>query len=321
MPVIEGPIPAVAVAIGAQPIDPCFKSPKEVRSAISHDHFGEDLPLIDLGPVLNLKRLQKEITFGQDVDSKPQSGVQEEIEQCKEARARVEREIRAACEEYGFFQVVNHGFPLEVVEQLMESGRQLFDLPLEEKMKVAQTPSTKEKPIKSPGYIPLIRSNTYQKVRKVAWNEGFGMDFPEVLYPGRLEQDVTTLWPEEPERTSRGLQLRSIGEEYAKQANSLSLLLLDLMAASLGLPEGSLQGFLGSGPRAQLEARCNVGHYPICPHPDLALALFNHTDPSLITTRCSALMNLPFVLACTSMQINLSHNRFSQQRSFCERLQ
>jgi isopenicillin N synthase-like dioxygenase len=72
-------------------------------------------------------------------------------------------------------------------------------------------------------------------------------------------------------------------EEYKNEASRLSHLLLELMAGSLGLPEGSVQEFLGYGPESQGIARLGVNHYPACPQPELTWGLHAHTDPSVLT--------------------------------------
>lgn len=45
-------------------------------------------------------------------------------------------EVRDACRNWGFFQVINHGVPLESREKLMSASKRFFDQPLEEKRKV-----------------------------------------------------------------------------------------------------------------------------------------------------------------------------------------
>ncbi|GLJ39955.1 hypothetical protein SUGI_0817370 [Cryptomeria japonica] len=52
------------------------------------------------------------------------------------ARERVITEVGKACEEWGFFQVVNHGIPTELIEEALDTCRVFFEYPQEEKMKV-----------------------------------------------------------------------------------------------------------------------------------------------------------------------------------------
>ncbi|OMO97241.1 Oxoglutarate/iron-dependent dioxygenase [Corchorus olitorius] len=46
-----------------------------------------------------------------------------------------------ACQEWGFFQVVNHGVPNEVLQKMKDSAAEFFDLPLEEKNKYEMPPN------------------------------------------------------------------------------------------------------------------------------------------------------------------------------------
>lgn len=47
-------------------------------------------------------------------------------------------QIGSACKNWGFFQVINHGFPLEKLDRLMEASREFFALPKEEKRKASR---------------------------------------------------------------------------------------------------------------------------------------------------------------------------------------
>lgn len=48
--------------------------------------------------------------------------------------------LARACEEWGFFQVVNHGVPNSLLDAVRRAGREFFQLPLEEKHKYAVNP-------------------------------------------------------------------------------------------------------------------------------------------------------------------------------------
>ena len=42
-------------------------------------------------------------------------------------------EIGEACKTWGFFHVINHGVPLELISRIMKTSKEFFYLPLEEK--------------------------------------------------------------------------------------------------------------------------------------------------------------------------------------------
>ncbi|MBA0650986.1 hypothetical protein Goklo_018359, partial [Gossypium klotzschianum] len=50
-------------------------------------------------------------------------------------RSQVLNSLSSACEEYGFFQVVNHGIPIEVIRSMIDVSARFFNLPYEERSK------------------------------------------------------------------------------------------------------------------------------------------------------------------------------------------
>jgi hypothetical protein len=58
----------------------------------------------------------------------------------EETRAEEAARLRMACEDWGFFQVVNHGIPEEIMEEIKRSVMGFFALPRPEKKALAQEP-------------------------------------------------------------------------------------------------------------------------------------------------------------------------------------
>jgi isopenicillin N synthase-like dioxygenase len=52
-------------------------------------------------------------------------------------KERVIAQVRDAAAQYGFFQAVGHGVPLELQRDLIRCMRNVFNLPTEEKMKMS----------------------------------------------------------------------------------------------------------------------------------------------------------------------------------------
>lgn len=57
---------------------------------------------------------------------------------------KVHRSIVDASQQWGMFQVVNHGIPGEVIRELQKVGKMFFELPQEEKEKYAKPPDSKD---------------------------------------------------------------------------------------------------------------------------------------------------------------------------------
>ncbi|CAM6091178.1 unnamed protein product [Calypogeia fissa] len=266
------------LANGVQPGEKPFIWPEGDRPDIRHDEYDFKLPIIDLSPVLKLHSLRREIEQLEG-DGDVRNGLEAEIKACEAAKSDIAKAIRAACEEYGFFQIFNSGFPNEVVEQFRESCRQIFDLPLEEKMKIKQTPNPGKPSL--PGYTEMKRITALTSMNPShTWSESFDVESPERMFPGRVEEIAKILWPE---NSTTGQKLSSSVEEYGKEASKVIYILLDLIAASLGIPEEAVDSLLGDRQNKEVSARIRVNNYPICERPELTWGLKSHTDPDVIT--------------------------------------
>ncbi|CAK9138083.1 unnamed protein product [Ilex paraguariensis] len=54
----------------------------------------------------------------------------------EDGKRRAKEKISQASSEYGFFNVVNHGVPLALINQAMKLSKMFFDTPDEEKLKI-----------------------------------------------------------------------------------------------------------------------------------------------------------------------------------------
>jgi len=55
-------------------------------------------------------------------------------------RLKVAKDLVSACREVGFVNIINHGVPGETVDEAFAITKQLYGLPLEEKMKAPHPP-------------------------------------------------------------------------------------------------------------------------------------------------------------------------------------
>lgn len=68
-------------------------------------------------------------------------------------------ELRHACSTFGFFQLVGHGIPIDLMESMLKCGKMFFDMSTTEKMSVAMKHSQGRA---TRGY-EVLRSQTTQK--------------------------------------------------------------------------------------------------------------------------------------------------------------
>ncbi|CAK9150811.1 unnamed protein product [Ilex paraguariensis] len=177
-------------------------------------------------------------------------------------------DIGDACKNWGFFQVINHGVPLESRRNLEIAGAKFFGLSEEEKKRVSKDE------VNPVGYYN--REHT-KNVRD--WKEVF--DFlvqSPTLIPVSHEPDDKSLkelsnrWPENPP------ELREACEIYAGEVQKLAYKLLELISMSLGLQAKRLNGFF-----KHQTTYVRLNHYSPCPTPDLVLGVGRHKDSGALT--------------------------------------
>uniref|UniRef100_A0A803KSU4 Fe2OG dioxygenase domain-containing protein n=2 Tax=Chenopodium quinoa TaxID=63459 RepID=A0A803KSU4_CHEQI len=178
-------------------------------------------------------------------------GIENDPEKLKE----VIKEIENACVNWGFFQVVNHGIPQDVVDGVVDSVRRFH----EEDPEVKKQYYTREYAGKKCVYF----SNYY-------------------LYTGPVTnwRDTITFVtaPEPPKPEELPLVCRDIVLEYSKQVTKLSHTLFELISRALGLNPNHLKD-MDCAQHVML-----LGHYyPPCPEPDVAIGFGKHADNDVLT--------------------------------------
>ncbi|KAK7309737.1 hypothetical protein RJT34_06706 [Clitoria ternatea] len=173
----------------------------------------------------------------------------------------VVQKITQACEEYGFFQIVNHGVPQHVCNKMMAAITDLFNLPPEQRD--TKCHNYYQRDTKCYNYYVHVEGG--EKVKM--WSECFG----HFWYP---IEDIIHLLPEKV-----GSQYGEAFSEYAREIGALSRRLLGLISMALGIEEDCLVKMLGEQPR--LRAQANF--YPPCPDPELTMGLPVHTDLNALT--------------------------------------
>ncbi|GJN09267.1 hypothetical protein PR202_ga27257 [Eleusine coracana subsp. coracana] len=172
-------------------------------------------------------------------------------------RAAVVAQIGQACRTHGFFQVLNHGVPVELMLAMLGVAYEFFQLPAEEKAKLYSDDPAKK-----------IRLSTSFNVRKETvhnWRDYLR------LHCHPLHKYVPE-WPANPP------SFREIVSRYCKEVRELGFRLYGAISESLGLEQEYMKKVLG-----EQEQHMAVNFYPKCPSPELTYGLPAHTDPNALT--------------------------------------
>ncbi|KAK9931079.1 hypothetical protein M0R45_018374 [Rubus argutus] len=170
-------------------------------------------------------------------------------------RSEVIEKVRYACEKWGFFQVVNHGIPLNVLDGIIRGIREFHEQDSELK-KEFYTNSISGKKVYYHSNFDLYQSSSAD------WRDTFGC----FMVPN----------PPKPEELPS--VCREIVIEYSKNVMALGLTLFEILSEALGLSPNHLK-----------DMNCAEGlilkgqYYPACPEPELTLGTSKHTDGSFIT--------------------------------------
>ncbi|CAL5001802.1 unnamed protein product [Urochloa decumbens] len=171
-------------------------------------------------------------------------------------KASLVAQVRAAAESVGFFQVVNHGVPGELLAETLASVRRFHEAPAE---------------ARRPYY------NRDLPARRVRYQSNFDLfQSPAANWRDTLYLELPAVAEEIPP------PCRAAVPEYARRARELGRRLLGLLSEALDLDAGYLEkdvGCLDGGEGVVLTCH----YYPPCPEPEKTLGTTRHSDPSFLT--------------------------------------
>ncbi|XP_074281796.1 1-aminocyclopropane-1-carboxylate oxidase homolog [Silene latifolia] len=175
----------------------------------------------------------------------------------KDVRDKIVKQVLHASEKWGFFQVVDHGIPLEVLEKTLQ-GNQMFH---EQDVEVKKMFYSRGDLMKCVVY----GSNYDLYVSRAAnWRDTFALvnSYPGFFDPNQIPEFC-----------------RDVMMNYIEHVLKLSETLLELLSMGLGLEPSYLKD----------ETQCTQGwylvnhYYPACPAPELTIGTTKHSDPSFFT--------------------------------------
>ena len=166
------------------------------------------------------------------------------------------QQIVEAGQEYGFFQVINHGVSKDVAREMSTVFKEFFNMSAENK----KGSSASDGDLSRPGWIYMDSSDFAKDGINLMLN---------FLVTLALDECMQS-WP------PRLTRYREVVATYVVEMRTLSGRILELICEGLGLEAGYLERLS--------QVQLVVGnYYPPCPDPSLTLGLLKHCDPSLIT--------------------------------------
>ncbi|KAL0368419.1 UNVERIFIED_CONTAM: 1-aminocyclopropane-1-carboxylate oxidase1 [Sesamum calycinum] len=208
------------------------------------------LPRIFIHPPENLRDIKNPTETHFDIPLIDLDGVDEDAG----TREKIVDRVREASETWGFFQIVNHGVPVSILEEILDGVRRFNEQDTE------------------------IKKQFYSRdvTKKVTFNSNFDL----FSSPAANWRDTIycVIAPNPPQPEELPTVCREIMIEYSKQVMRLGRCLFKLLSESLGLSPDHL-----------IEMECAdslaiIGHYyPPCPEPDLTLGIMKHSDSNFMT--------------------------------------
>ncbi|XP_022775689.1 1-aminocyclopropane-1-carboxylate oxidase homolog 4-like [Durio zibethinus] len=169
-------------------------------------------------------------------------------------RSVVVEQVACASRSFGFFQIVNHGIPVEVLDRTIGSVKAFHEHPTDVKARFYRRDTGTGVSFFS--NIDLFHS------KAASWRDTLQIKLGPTL------AEVSEI-PE---------VCRNAAVEWNTETKALGERLMGLLSEGLGLDTDRIKN------TTCLEARVMVGHYyPCCPQPDLTIGVASHTDPGALT--------------------------------------
>nr|ADO95201.1 flavanone 3-hydroxylase [Litchi chinensis] len=206
-----------------------FVRDEDERPKVAYNEFSNEIPVISLAGI-------------DEVDGR---------------RAEICQKIVEACEDWGIFQVIDHGVDTKLISDMTRLAREFFALPPEEKLRFDMSGGKKG------GFIVSshLQGEAVQDWREIV---------TYFSYPMRTRD--YSRWPDKPQGWI------DVTKEYSDKLMGLACKLLEVLSEAMGLEKEALTNAC-----VDMDQKVVVNYYPKCPQSDLTLGLKRHTDPGTIT--------------------------------------
>nr|XP_043618575.1 probable 2-oxoglutarate-dependent dioxygenase SLC1 [Erigeron canadensis] len=172
-------------------------------------------------------------------------------------RPQVLKALSKACQEFGFFQLINHGINNETIGKMLDVSKRFFELPFEERQRY----------MSSNLYAPVRYGTSFNQNNDgvFCWRDFLKLSCHPM-------QDFSSLWPSSP------LDLRDAVGEYSTKTRNLYESVMEGILESLGVANDDIANISEEGNQLMV-----INYYPACPQPQLTLGLPPHSDYGLLT--------------------------------------
>ncbi|GKB41472.1 hyoscyamine 6-dioxygenase-like protein [Tanacetum coccineum] len=172
-------------------------------------------------------------------------------------RAQIIQQIIKSSEDFGLFQVINHGVSRDLTDQTMAVFKEFFASPAEFKARFYSNDLNSSCRL----YTSTLN---YENEEVHYWRD----NLTHRCHP--LEDHIKH-WPEKPP------YYREVVGKYSIEVRRFLMKILGLICDGMGLETGYLEGEISKN---QL---ISVNHHIPCPDPSLTLGMPEHSDPNLIS--------------------------------------
>ncbi|KAM6554511.1 hypothetical protein CsatB_015273 [Cannabis sativa] len=176
-------------------------------------------------------------------------------------RSKILHDLQKACQEWGFFLLINHGVGESLMKRMIEMCRDFFNMPAEEKPEIISNNKGAKRSVLEPIMYGTSFNVAIDKV--LLWR-----DFIKVISHPHFNS------PHKPQG------FRETALEFSTRTREVASKVVKAISETLGLEEDCISKAMNWDEGLQLLA---ANYYPACPEPDRAIGIPPHTDHGLVT--------------------------------------